>query len=219
MSKNFREIFRFEIEETFTSPMFWATGLFLALMTFGAVSSDQVRIGASIGNVQRNSPFVILQLVSVMSVVAIFATTSFVAGAALRDFERGSHELFFSKPISKLEYLDGRFAGSLVAAAGVMVLCELGILVGSFMPWLEAARIGSTLAGPYLFVFAVVVIPNLLFSCALFVALAVASRSWRTMRRSTGDTGISWRRGSSRFRRTSTSFLVSDGSRSPDAID
>ncbi len=178
MSRNFREIFRFELKQTFTSPLFWGTGLFFGLMTFGAVTSDSVSIGGGIGNVQRNAPFVILQLLSVMSVIAIFVTTAFVAGAALRDFERGTHELFFSKPMAKLDYLGGRFAGSLVASTGVMVLCSLGILIGSYMPWLDAERIGPTLAGPYLFALGVLVIPNLLLTGALFFALAAASRSW-----------------------------------------
>ncbi len=178
MSKNFREIFRFELYQTLRSPLFWGTGLFFATMTFGAVTSDSVTIGGGIGNVQRNAPFVILQLLSVMSVIGVFVTTAFVAGAALRDFERGTHELFFSKPMAKLDYLGGRFAGSLVASTGVMVLCSLGILIGSFMPWLEAERIGPTLAGPYLFALAVLVIPNLLLTGALFFALAAASRSW-----------------------------------------
>lgn len=178
MSRTFREIFRFELYQTLRSPLFWGTGLFFATMTFGAVTSDSITIGGGIGNVQRNAPFVILQLLSVMSIIGIFVTTAFVAGAALRDFERGTHELFFSKPMKKLDYLGGRFAGSIVASTGVMVLCSLGILVGSFMPWLEAERIGPTLAGPYLFALAVLVIPNLLLTGALFFALASASRSW-----------------------------------------
>ncbi|HXU33968.1 MAG TPA: M1 family aminopeptidase [Thermoanaerobaculia bacterium] len=178
MSKNFREIFRFELKQTLASPLFWGTGLFFATMTFGAVTSDSVTIGGGIGNVQRNAPFVILQLLSVMSIIGVFVTTAFVAGAAMRDFERGTHELFFSKPMRKVDYLGGRFAGSLVASTGVMVVCSLGILIGSFMPWLEAERIGPTLAGPYLFALAVLVIPNLLLTGALFFALASASRSW-----------------------------------------
>jgi hypothetical protein len=84
MSKNFREIFRFELQQTLTSPLFWGTGVFFATMTFGAVTSDSVTIGGGIGNVQRNAPFVILQLLSVMSIIGVFVTTAFVAGAALR---------------------------------------------------------------------------------------------------------------------------------------
>ncbi len=177
-SKAFREIFRFELHQTLRSPLFWGTGLFFATMTFGAVTSDSVTIGGGIGNVNRNAPFVILQLLSVMSVIGVFVTTAFVAGAALRDFERGTHELFFSKPMRTLDYLGGRFAGSLVASTGVMVLCAAGILIGSFMPWLDAQRVGPTLAGPYLFALGILVIPNLLLTGALFFALAAATRSW-----------------------------------------
>ncbi|MCP4655452.1 MAG: hypothetical protein GY856_08540 [bacterium] len=34
-----------------------------------------------------------------------------VAGAILRDFDRHTHELFFSRPIRRLDYLLGRFLG------------------------------------------------------------------------------------------------------------
>ncbi|HXU46850.1 MAG TPA: ABC transporter permease, partial [Thermoanaerobaculia bacterium] len=177
-SSRAREIFRFELRHHLTSPLFWGTGLFFALMTFGAVTSNSITIGGGIGNVHRNAPFVILQLLSTMSVIAIFVTTAFVGGAALRDFERGTHELFFSKPLGKLEYLGGRFAGSFLASAGVMVLCAAGILLGSFMPWLEPARLGPTTMAPYVFALAVLVLPNLLLAGAIFFALASASRSW-----------------------------------------
>lgn len=173
-----REIFRFELRYHLTSPLLWGTGLFFALLTFGAITSDSVTIGGGIGNVHRNSPFVIVQMLSVMSVIAVFVTTAFVASSALRDFERGSHELFFSKPLRKFDYLAGRFVGSLLASLGVMTICALGILVGSFMPWLEPERLGPTTIGPYLFALLVLVLPNLLFSGALFFALASLSRSW-----------------------------------------
>ncbi len=175
-----REIFRFELRYHLTSPLLWGTGLFFAFLTFGAITSDSVQIGDGIGNVHRNSPFVIVQMLSVMSVIAVFVTTAFVASSALRDFERGTHELFFSKPLAKFDYLAGRFAGSLVASFGVMVICALGILVGSFMPWLEPERLGPTTLAPYLFGLLVLVLPNLLCTGALFFTLASLSRSWLT---------------------------------------
>ncbi|HEX4951844.1 MAG TPA: M1 family aminopeptidase [Thermoanaerobaculia bacterium] len=173
-------LFRFEARYQLRQPLFWATGLFFAFMTFMAVTSDAVSIGGSIGNVHRNAPYVILQFLGIMSVMALFVVTAFVASAALRDFDRNTHELFFSKPITKRDYLLGRFGGSLLASMGVMVVCALGIWLGSLMPWLEAERLGPFRLGPYLFGLLVLALPSLFFIASLFFTLAVVSRSWLT---------------------------------------
>ena len=39
----------------------------------------------------------------------------------------------------------------------------LGIFVGSLMPWLEPERLGPFMPGAYLFSFAAVILPNILF--------------------------------------------------------
>ena len=86
-----------------------------------AVTTDAVVIGGSIGNVDRNAPFVILRLLLVMSIIGVFATTAFVANSVLRDRETRTQELFFSTPIRKRDYVLGRFIGAFIAALAVFV--------------------------------------------------------------------------------------------------
>ena len=114
----------------------------LLLLTFGAVSSDSVQIGGAVGQVHRNAPFVIVQFLTVMSVLGVFIATAFVASSILRDFERGTHELFFSKPVRPRDYLLGRFVGSMLASLLVFVGPVLGIVAGSFAPWVDPQRLG-----------------------------------------------------------------------------
>ncbi|MFN7963103.1 MAG: M1 family aminopeptidase [Thermoanaerobaculia bacterium] len=175
-----RSIFAFEVRYHLRSWLLWGTGAVFALMVFGAVTSDGVQIGGAIGNVHRNAPYVILQMLNIMSILALFVVTAFVASGALRDFDRGSHELFFAKPIHKRDYLFGRFFGSLLVSMGLMVLTALGVVVGSWMPWLEPERLGPFQLGPYLFGLLVIVLPSLFFAASLFFALAVLSRNWLT---------------------------------------
>ncbi len=170
-------IARFEIGYHLRQPLIYLTSALFALMTFGAVSTNAVTIGGAIGNVHRNAPYVILNLLGVMSLIGMFVVTAFMASAAQRDFELGSAPLFFSKPIRKLDYLAGRFFGSLVVSMGVFVGAAAGILLGSLMPWLEPERLGPTQLGPYLYALLVVVLPNLLFVGAIFFTLAGLSRS------------------------------------------
>ena len=171
------EVFRFELRYQLRQPVFWIAAALFFLMTFLAVTTDAVVIGGSIGNVNRNAPFVILQMLLVMSLLGVFFTTAFVANPVLRDYESGTHEIFFSTPIRKRDYLLGRFAGALVVALGIALPTMLGLMLGSLMPWLEPERVGPFGLGPYLQGLAVFVVPNTIITGSVFFALATVTRS------------------------------------------
>ncbi|HVT61709.1 MAG TPA: M1 family aminopeptidase [Thermoanaerobaculia bacterium] len=177
MLRTLRAIFIFELRYQVKQPLVYATTLILMLLAFGAVTTDSIRVGGAIGNVHRNAPFVIMQLLTVLSVIGMFVITAFVASAANRDFEHGTAPLFFSKPVSNFDYLAGRFAGSLVVSVAVFVGAAAGIAIGSFMPWLEPERLGPFSLTPYLYTFAVFIVPNLVFIGAVFFTLASTTRS------------------------------------------
>ena len=171
------EIFRFELRCQLRQPVFLLAGAFFFLTAFLAVTTDAVVVGGSIGNVDRNAPFVIVRLLLVTSIIGVFATTAFLANAVLRDQDTGTQELFFSTPIRKRDYLIGRFAGAFVVALAVFVPVVLGVLLGSLMPWLEPERVGPFRAAPYLQALAIFVVPNLLFMGSIQFALATLTRS------------------------------------------
>jgi ABC-type transport system involved in multi-copper enzyme maturation permease subunit len=173
----FWEIFRFELRHHLRSPLFWLSGVVFFLLTFGAVTSDAIVIGGAIGNVHRNSPFVIMQILLVMSAIGIFVTTAFVSGAVLRDYSFRTHEILFSTPMKKRDYLAGRFFGALVAAVLIFVPVALAILIGGFMPWLDPERIGAFRLWPYAFSFLALVLPNVFMMSGVFFSVATVTRS------------------------------------------
>jgi ABC-type transport system involved in multi-copper enzyme maturation permease subunit len=173
----FRSISAFELRYYFKHPLFWTTTLLLGVLTYAAEVSDSITLGGGIGNVHRNAPYVIMQLMTVMSILGMFVITAFVAGSIYRDFEYNTHALFFTKPIRKLDYLGGRFSGSLAVATMVFLGPALGILIGSQMPWLEPERLGPTQLAPYVYTFLVFILPNLIFIGAVFFTLASLTRS------------------------------------------
>ena len=167
----------FELRTQLKRPLLWLVfGSFL-LMAFAATVSDSVQIGGGIGNIHRNAPSVIMRFHLVLSILGLVISTMFVAGAILRDFEIGTYEMFFSRPVRKLDYVLGRF----VAAFGVSVVAFLGVplgmILGSFMPWLDPARLGPFMPGAYLFALLVLALPNLFLSAATFFTVATLSRS------------------------------------------
>ena len=168
-------IFWFEIRYHLRRPLFYLVTFFLSVLLFVAGTGHGP--GGAFGRLHLNAPAVILELLVKGIFLVLFLMTAFVASAAVRDFDRRTSELFFSMPISRFDYLTGRFAGT-------MVVCTLAYLVGAgalaastFMPWLDPARVGPFRLAPYAFGLGVLIIPTLLALGAAFYALASWTRS------------------------------------------
>lgn len=170
------EFFRFELRYQLRSPLPWVIAFVFALLAFAATTSEIIRIGEGIGNVNRNAPYVILTFLDVFSTLGLFVAVALIAQPLLRDFELGTEELFFSKPLRKSSYLWGRFAAGSLMSLIVMAITALGMILGSFMPWIDPQRLGPFSWQPYLWGFGVIVIPNLLFIGGLLALLAVTTR-------------------------------------------
>ena len=166
------EFFRFELRQQLRAPLLWLLALMFGLFAFGAASSDAIVVGNAVGNVDRNAPTVIVQFLGVFTVLGLLAIVSFISGALLRDFELGTADLFFSSPMRKRDFLLGRFLAAVAACLVIYLAVALGLMVGPLMPWVDPERLGAFSLAPYGWGFAVLVIPNLLFSGALLALLA-----------------------------------------------
>src|SRR5262245_40146108 len=147
-SRMLKEIFSFEVRYHLRQPLIYICAVLFALITFGAVTSDGITIGGSIGNVHRNAPYVIMRLLAVIGIFGIFTTTAFVGNAAYRDFELNTDSLFFSSPIRKRDYLLGRFTGSVLISFLIFVATAGAVAFGSLMPWLDKQSIGPFHVAP-----------------------------------------------------------------------
>lgn len=171
------EFFKFDLRYQLRQPLLWVTALILAALAFGASSSDSIQIGGAVGNINRNAPGVIVQMLGSFTLISMFIVTIFIAGAVLRDSEIGISDMIFATPMRKRDYLIGRFAAGLLACLFIFLLIAIGLMLGPLMPWVDAARVGPFSLQPYLWGFAVLVIPNLLFIGALLMLLAATTRS------------------------------------------
>ncbi len=172
----FGSVFRFELLYRFRRPpLYFFAGMFF-LLTACTVASDSMQMGGAIGNAARNSPYEILRLMQMMSAMAMLALTGFVATAVNRDYEYGTHEMFYATPVGKLSFLTGRFGGSLIAALAVVVAAAAGLVVGSLMPWLDPERIQAFQLRPYLYATVVYALPNLFIAGAFLFAFATLTR-------------------------------------------
>lgn len=173
----FGKVASFELRYQLRQPVFWVVTAVFFLLVFGAIASDEVHIGDT-ANVHKNSPFVIADITLVCTVFFMFVTTAFVANVVLRDAETGFAPIIRTTRISKADYLFGRFTGAFLAAALAFVLCApLPMLVGSLMPWMDPETLGPLRPGAFLYAYVVLALPGILFTSALFFALATVTRS------------------------------------------
>jgi ABC-2 type transport system permease protein len=166
----------FEARYQLRNPVLWVSFGIFFLLTFGAVTVDQIQIGDT-ANIKQNSPYAIVQTVFIMSIFALFAVTAFVANSVTRDDETGYGPILRATRLGKASYLFGRFAGSYLAAAAGFLAVPAAILIGCAMPWLDPETLGPTNLGHYAFAYVAVALPTLFIFAALLFALATATRS------------------------------------------
>ncbi|TPG08250.1 hypothetical protein EAH88_11460 [Rhodanobacter glycinis] len=171
------EFLRFELRGQLRSPLLWLLAALFGALALGAGSTDAVQMAGGVGNVLRNAPTVTATLLVFFTLPGMLVITAFIASALLRDFEQGTAELIFSSPVRRRDYLAGRLGAALLASLGVYLVVALGLFAAPFMPWVEAQLFGPVSLAPYLWSFAVMVLPNLLFTGALLALLAALTRS------------------------------------------
>ncbi|HYD37687.1 MAG TPA: M1 family aminopeptidase, partial [Allosphingosinicella sp.] len=80
-------------------------------------------------------------------------------------------------PITRLQYLGGRFTGAIAAAILACLFIPLGLWFGSAMPWIDPETLGPNRLSHYAYGFLVFAVPNLLVTGAIFFAAATLTRS------------------------------------------
>jgi hypothetical protein len=167
---------RFELSYYLRQPSFYVVGLLLFLISFLSVASDNVSIGGG-GEVFKNGPYAIGQNLLILSIFAMFLVVNFVGSSAVRNQQHQMEELIYSKPISPFAYQFGRFFGSYLVVLLVYIAVPLGMLLASFMPWVDASRFGPTNLSFYAHNYLVMSVPTFFIISALFYAIAARFRS------------------------------------------
>ena len=173
----FWEFFLFELKYRFKSV---STYVYFALwftFNFLNVASESFGpIAGSNGKVLVNGPYantfndIFITFFGVIIIAAIFGTS------ILRDFQRDMVQILFTKPISKLAYLGGRWAGSFVSCVFAFSGLLFGEFFGTLAPWADHTRIAPFHLGWYLHPFFSLVVFQIFFLGSLFFAVAALSR-------------------------------------------
>lgn len=173
----FSSILKFELQYWFRGWMVYIFAFVLAALFFGAASSENIQLGGSVENTNRNAPYVVQSYYSIASFLTLLMTTAFASAAATRDFTYNTNQILFTTPLRKTSYLLARFLGCSVAAMFPLVGISVGVLLASVMPWNEIERWGPNGLAPHLAGFVNFTIPNTLITAAMIFSIAAVTRS------------------------------------------
>lgn len=173
----FSTFLKFEIRYWLRGMMIYVFLLIISALIFGAASVDEIQVGGAISNTSRNAPFIVQVFYMITSVLSCLMVTAFVNGAASRDFAYNTHQLLFTKPMSKTGYLMGRFWGAICVAMIPMLGASLGVILAKYMPWVDAEKWQAISWGAHLWGIVCFAIPNTIIIGCIVFAIAVWTRS------------------------------------------
>ncbi len=155
--------------------VFFALGLLFTLMSGGAFATASVDFGTG-GKVLINSPYALNSIITYICFFGIVITAAIAGQATFQDIDNKTTDFFYTAPITKVDYLGGRFLGAFAVQLVIFASVGLGTWVGTLTPWLDKTRVGPPMASAFLQPYVTNVLPNLLFLTAIFFGLAALTR-------------------------------------------
>ncbi len=150
---------------------------FVAGAAIFAVLGFVLTVGLGRQDVQANSPYLIVEVAALLSLMSIFPLTVFSASAILRDRDHKMEEIVFSTAIGKGTFLFGRFSGAMLASLTLMLFAMAGMIVAPLSGVIDPERVGPLILVHYLQAFAFVILPDILFTATVVFAVAALTRS------------------------------------------
>ena len=156
--------------------LFAAMSVFFVLAAGGALSGAAVEFGTG-GKVFINSPYSLHMLEILIGFFGTIIVAAIAGQATFQDVHHNATAMFFTAPISRRQYLLGRFAGAFLICLLIYAAIGLGAALAVRLPWLDASRVGTPPGAlAYLQPYLTVLLPNLFLTVSIFFAVATLSR-------------------------------------------
>ncbi len=126
-----------------------------------------------------NSSFAVAKSTVVGSLAWLLFGAAVAGDAGARDIASGMAPLAFTTPVTRWQYLGGRFLAALSINVLAQLTVQLGIIVSVYAPGVDPGMVGPFRAATYLTAFCYIALPNLIVATA--VQFAVSVRSGRPM--------------------------------------
>jgi ABC-2 type transport system permease protein len=151
----FREIFRFEIAYQVRRLVTWI--YFLGLFAFGFLI---MRSGSPEEGMFLSAPSFVAFFTVMGGVIWQFLGASVAGEAAARDLETRMDPLIYTAPITKMDYLGGRFLAAFTLNTAMLLALHAGILLSVLLPRSRPDLIGPWMPAGHLTAFFVIALPH-----------------------------------------------------------
>ena len=183
--RTFRDIFLFEIRYRVRRPSFYVyvglallSGIYYGAILAGAFGPESNQLMGVTGKAYANSPVIIHTiLLAVAQVAGLFIIAAFMAVPIFRDFKRDAHSLFFTKPITKLSYMGGRFLGSFLIVLFILLFIGIGMALMIHFPWKNPSNLGPFHFWHYLNPYLTNIFPLAFLTGSIFFAVVTLTRN------------------------------------------
>ena len=170
-----REIFRFEFlyqARRVRTWLYFAVLLVVAYMTVKNNSIDEAR-----NNLQlANSPYVIAAATVICNMLWVLMASAVAGSAAARDLQTRMHPLIYTAPVTKTDYLGGRFLAAFAINAMILLAAPIGVVLALTVPPVEAQILGPSRPDAYLTTYILMALPTAFAVGALQFSLATLMR-------------------------------------------
>ena len=173
-----REIYRFELAYQVRRIWPWLFAAVLVVVAY-LMARDNSLADAMYEDFYVNSPFAIAKSTVVGTLLWLMVAAAIAGEAGARDVATGLYPLVYTTPVHKGEYLAGRFLAALTINAVLLLVVQIGILLGIYAPPLAGANIGPFRPSAYVTSYLYLSLPNAVFATALQFGLA--TRTGRPM--------------------------------------
>ncbi|MGH9754200.1 MAG: ABC transporter permease [Blastocatellia bacterium] len=174
----FLGIFRFEF--AYQSRRAWPWLFFAVLVVIAFLLTRDASLAEALrDDFFVNSPFAVAKVTIVGSLIWLLMAAAVAGEAAARDVATGIHPLSYTLPVSKAEYLGGRFLAAFVLNALILLAVQAGILLAVYSPGVDAEAIGPFRPAAYLTSYGFIALPNGFIATA--IQFWLAARSGRAM--------------------------------------
>ncbi|HEX9983166.1 MAG TPA: hypothetical protein VGF69_07875 [Thermoanaerobaculia bacterium] len=174
----FAEIFRFELAYQARRASTWI--IFAVVIAFAFLNTGDDSVAEALyEDFFLNSPFAIAKTTVIGTFMWLMVAAVVAGGAAARDVATRMHPLTYTAPVTKAQYLGGRFLAAFLLNALLLLGVQAGILLAVYWPGVNPAAIGPFGPAAYLTAYAFISLPNAFAGTA--IQFWLAARSGRPM--------------------------------------
>jgi ABC-2 type transport system permease protein len=174
-------IARFEIRNRLFSLSTW---VYIGIFFIGALlftATDAGLFSGSLGvagsaKILVNSPHNLMRNITGIGIFGLTIMATVMGRAVQTDFEHRTLHFFFTSPITKFEYLGGRFLGAFTVVALIFASIGLGIFLATLLPGIDPARVGKNHLLHYLWPYLLILLPNAFLIGGVFFMAAALTR-------------------------------------------